>query len=47
MDHRMIRRIEELTLNAWPALQTVLVDGWVLSRSEARLYALAHLVRRV
>ena len=22
--------IEELSLNAWPALQTVLVDGWVL-----------------
>ena len=24
------RRIEELTLNGWPALQTVLLDGWVL-----------------
>ena len=26
----MIRLIEELSLNAWPALQTVLYDGWVL-----------------
>jgi ribosomal protein S18 acetylase RimI-like enzyme len=26
----MIRTIEELSLNAWPALQTILVDGWVL-----------------
>jgi len=25
----MIRTIEELSLNAWPALQTVLADGWV------------------
>ncbi len=24
------RTIEELTLNAWPALQTVLYDGWLL-----------------
>ncbi|MBN1887451.1 MAG: GNAT family N-acetyltransferase [Thermoflexales bacterium] len=24
------RHIEELTLNAWPALQTVLYDGWIL-----------------
>jgi ribosomal protein S18 acetylase RimI-like enzyme len=26
----MIRTIEELSMNAWPALQTLLVDGWVL-----------------
>jgi ribosomal protein S18 acetylase RimI-like enzyme len=26
----MIRTIEELSMNAWPALQTMLWDGWVL-----------------
>jgi N-acetylglutamate synthase len=26
----MIQRLEELAMNAWPALQTVLDDGWVL-----------------
>ena len=26
----MIRTLEEYSLNAWPALQTVLFDGWVL-----------------
>ena len=25
-----IRLWEEITLNAWPALQTVLMDGWVV-----------------
>lgn len=25
-----IRKIEEMSMNAWPALQTVLFDGWVL-----------------
>jgi hypothetical protein len=26
----MIKNIEELSLNAWPALQTKLYDGWIL-----------------
>ena len=26
----MIRAVEELSMNAWPALQTMLYDGWVL-----------------
>ena len=26
----MIRHIEELALNAWPALQTVVYDGWIM-----------------
>jgi ribosomal protein S18 acetylase RimI-like enzyme len=26
----MIRLLEELSLNAWPALQTLVVDGWVV-----------------
>jgi GNAT superfamily N-acetyltransferase len=26
----MITRIEEISMNSWPALQTVLFDGWVL-----------------
>ncbi|MBI5593336.1 MAG: GNAT family N-acetyltransferase [Deltaproteobacteria bacterium] len=26
----MILAVEELSINAWPALQTVLIDGWVL-----------------
>jgi hypothetical protein len=30
-----IRALEERSFNAWPALQTVLVDGWVLRFSNA------------
>lgn len=26
----MIRQIEEISLNAWPALQTIHYDGWIL-----------------
>src|SRR5512136_30546 len=26
----MIKVIEELSINAWPSLQTMLYDGWVL-----------------
>jgi N-acetylglutamate synthase len=27
---KMIRQIEELSFNAWPALQTLMFDGWVI-----------------
>jgi len=30
----MIRRLEELSANAWPGLRTVLVDGWVMRFAE-------------
>jgi ribosomal protein S18 acetylase RimI-like enzyme len=30
MEPRLIQTIEELAMNAWPALQTVLLDGWVI-----------------
>ena len=28
------REIEELTLNAWPPLETLFFDGWILSFSD-------------
>jgi hypothetical protein len=28
------QRIEEVSLNSWPALQQILFDGWVLRFSE-------------
>ncbi len=31
---RMIRTIEELSMGAWPALETFVSDGWVLRFSE-------------
>ena len=30
MDNIMIMRLEEVTMNAWPASQTMFFDGWVL-----------------
>lgn len=33
MDPALIRRLEELSLNALPALQTEVYDGWVLRRA--------------
>ncbi len=30
----MIRAIEELSMNAWPAMQTMLYDGWVLRSAD-------------
>lgn len=33
MDPALIRRIEELSLNALPALQTEVYDGWILRRA--------------
>jgi hypothetical protein len=26
----LIRTIEEISLNAWPSLQQILYDGWIL-----------------
>lgn len=34
VSHELARRIEEASLNSWPALQQVLFDGWILRFSE-------------
>ena len=31
---RIITQLEELSINAWPSLQTMLYDGWVLRFSD-------------
>lgn len=28
--HKLIQTIEEISLNAWPSLQQILYDGWIL-----------------
>lgn len=43
---RSLRRaLASIALRDFERADVVLVDGWVLARSEARLYAVAHLVR--
>ncbi len=39
--------LASIALRDFERADVIVVDGWVLARSEARLYALAHLVRRV
>lgn len=45
--HSLRLALADIALRDFTRADVVLVDGWVLARSEARLYALAHLVRRV
>jgi N-acetylglutamate synthase len=34
----MIRKLEEISMNAWPCLQTMLLDGWILRFAEGYTY---------
>jgi GNAT superfamily N-acetyltransferase len=34
----MIRKMEEISMNAWPCLQTMLIDGWILRFAEGYTY---------
>jgi len=48
LSNRSLRlALASIALRDFERADVIVVDGWVLARSEARLYALAHLVRRV
>ena len=36
----MIIRLEEISMNAWPALQTIIYDGWI--GTDAKTYKEFH-----
>ena len=44
--HSLRRALASIALRDFEQADVVLVDGWVLARSEARLYAVAYMVRR-